>query len=75
MKLKSMGVKAGIADFFVMHAAHGYHGLWLEFKYGKGKQSEPQLAFEEMCKMKGYLYKLPYSAEEAIKIVTEYFRE
>ena len=75
MKLKNMGVKAGIADYFIMHSAYGYHGLWIEMKHGKGKQSEAQLAFEEMCKMKGYLYLVINSIEDAIKTVQGYFGE
>jgi hypothetical protein len=73
VKLKNMGVKAGLGDFFLMHANKKYHGLWCEFKYGKGRQSPAQKEFEKRCLIEGYLYKVVYSAEEAIEIVKEYF--
>jgi hypothetical protein len=75
MKLKNMGVKAGIADYFIMHAAHGYHGMWIEMKYGSGKQSKAQREFEETCKNQGYLYLVINSIEDAIKTVQGYFGE
>jgi len=75
MKLKNMGVKAGIADYFVMHSAHGYHGMWIEMKHGRGTQSPMQRQFQEICKSKGYLYLVINSLEDAIKTVQGYFGE
>jgi hypothetical protein len=70
-----MGVKAGLGDFFVMHANKKYHGLWIEFKHGKGKQSPHQDEFQNVCLVQDYKYIVVYSASEAIKEVKQYFEE
>ena len=35
--LKRQGVKAGVPDLFLPVAKNGYHGLFIEMKYGKIK--------------------------------------
>ena len=31
-KLKRMGVRKGVSDFFLAYSINGYHGMWLELK-------------------------------------------
>jgi hypothetical protein len=37
--LKAEGVRAGVADLFLMEASGEFHGLWIEVKLPKGRQS------------------------------------
>jgi hypothetical protein len=39
LKLKKMGVKAGVSDLFLAYPNPNYHGLWIELKSEKGKIS------------------------------------
>jgi hypothetical protein len=71
-KLKKMGAKSGVADIFLMVPNRQFHGLWLEFKSEKGKQSPEQKEFEKTALSRGYQYKIAKSLDDAIKIVTEY---
>ncbi len=54
-KLKKMGVKKGVSDFFLGIGKHGFHGLWIELKVGNGKLSKEQIAFIERKIKRGYL--------------------
>lgn len=40
--LKRQGVKAGVPDIFLPVARGGYHGLYIELKFGKNKTSKNQ---------------------------------
>ena len=40
--MKRTGVKAGVPDLCVPVAKKGYHGLYIEMKYGKNKPTEAQ---------------------------------
>ena len=40
--LKAEGTVSGVADLQILKAKKGYNGLFIEMKYGKGKQSENQ---------------------------------
>lgn len=71
-RLKAEGVKAGVADVFVSIASGEHHGLYIEFKYGKNKQTLKQKEFETNVKAQGYEYKVCYSVDEAIEVLNEY---
>ena len=43
--LKRMGVKKGVADFFLALPQEEFHGLWIELKAGKGRLSKEQEQF------------------------------
>lgn len=36
------GLRAGVPDLFLPVAMYGYHGLWIELKVGRNKQTEAQ---------------------------------
>lgn len=52
--LKRMGVKKGVADFFLAVPFKGKAGLWIELKVGKGKLSSEQIRFLERKIIRGY---------------------
>jgi len=72
INFKRMGVKPGIADYFLMISNKSYHGLWLEMKYGDNKLTENQIEFRDLAITRGYDYKIAYTCEEAIDIITHY---
>ena len=72
--LKKMGVRAGVADIFVMIPAGKYHGLWIEMKVLPNKPTESQLTFLEHAKSKGYKTSICYSCDEAIYTLKKYLK-
>jgi hypothetical protein len=54
--LKAEGVRAGVADLFLMEASGEFHGLWIEVKLPKGRQSDKQKEFEKIATERGYKY-------------------
>lgn len=54
-KLKRMGVKRGVSDFFVCCPRGGFAGLWIELKAGDGKPTKEQLDFINLMGSQGYL--------------------
>jgi len=71
-KMAAEGVKAGIWDVFVPIPSNGYHGLFIEMKFGRNKLTELQQEFFDYATQQGYCCKVAYSAEEAIEIIDEY---
>lgn len=78
--LKAEGVTAGVADLFIMAPGLSdkgqeidvFYGLFIEMKYGVGKQSPEQKAFQKHCERKGYKYVVCRTIEEFINEVTNY---
>jgi hypothetical protein len=52
--LKRMGVKKGVADFFLALPKNGKAGLWIELKVGKNKPTKEQSAFLARKIARGY---------------------
>jgi hypothetical protein len=52
--LKRMGVKKGVADFFLALPNNGKAGLWIELKVGEGRLSEEQKRFLARKLINGY---------------------
>ena len=71
-KLYAEGVRAGIWDIMLPIPSGGYHGLFIEMKFGHNKLTELQEQFGVFATGQGYLCKVAYSAEEAIEIIDEY---
>lgn len=70
--LKRQGVKAGVPDLELPVALNGYHGLFIEMKYGKNKTTEKQDWWLERLTKQGYKTAVCYGADEAIEILKEY---
>ena len=73
--LKAEGTVSGVADLQIMKAKHGYNGLFIEMKYGKGKQSENQINFQKKCKEENYKYEVCNSFDSFKNICKDYLRE
>jgi hypothetical protein len=72
-KLKKMGVKKGVSDFFFACPKGEYHGLWLELKAGKNKATKEQQDFINLMTSVGYLAVCVTGCDTAISFIKEYF--
>lgn len=72
MKMKAEGVKAGIPDIFLPVAKQGFHGLFIEMKYGKNKTSENQKLWIENLKEQHYRVEVCYGSREAQNVLIDY---
>lgn len=72
--LKRQGVKRGVPDLCIPVARKGYHGLYIEMKYGKNKTSAEQDLWIELLNRNGYLATVCWGADAAIKVIDDYLR-
>lgn len=70
--LKRQGVKAGVPDLCLPVARKGFHGLYIEMKYGRNKTTENQKEWLEELGIQGYCTAVCYGMEEAQKVLLEY---
>lgn len=73
--LKNSGLKAGVSDIFLPIASSGYHGMFIEMKYGDNKPSQAQKEFIKDMKIEGYKCIVCYSASEALDSIIKYIKE
>lgn len=74
VKLKQMGVKAGVSDLCLPYPKGLYCGLYIEMKFGDNRQQETQKEFLADMAAAGHFVATCYSAEEAIKVIEEYLK-
>lgn len=72
VKLKQMGVKAGVSDLCLPYPKGIYCGLYIEIKFGNNRQQDTQKEFLADMAAAGHFVATCYSAEEAVGIITEY---
>ena len=72
--LKRQGVKAGVPDLCLPVPKNGYHGLYIEMKYGKNKTTEKQKEWLKKLAEQGYYTAVCYGAEEAEKTIAGYLQ-
>ena len=72
-KLKKEGVRSGVADLFLMIPSTNmddfHHGVFIELKVGRNKQTETQKEFETLAISKGYKYYLCRSLDEFMGVI------
>ena len=73
-RMKRMGLRSGLPDLLVPLARGGYHGLFIEMKYGKNKTTKEQKEWLERLSAEGYACAVCYNAAEAIKTIERYNR-
>ncbi|MCI8483474.1 MAG: VRR-NUC domain-containing protein [Lachnospiraceae bacterium] len=72
VKLRQMGVRAGVSDLCLPYPHGIYHGLYIEMKYGNGRKQDSQKEFLEDMKAAGHFVCTCYSAETAVRVLQEY---
>lgn len=63
-RMKGEGVTAGVADLLLLVPGNGYHGLAIEMKAGKNKQTEKQIEWQKAVEAQGYRYIVCRSFDE-----------
>lgn len=72
VKLKQMGVKAGVSDLCLPYPKGIYCGLYIEMKYGNNRRQETQKDFLADMAAAGHFVVTCYSAEDAMRVITQY---
>lgn len=72
VKLKQMGVKAGVSDLCLPYPKGIYCGLYIEMKFGDNRQQASQKEFLKDMAEAGHFVATCYSAEEAIEVIKKY---
>lgn len=70
--MKAEGVVAGVSDLLLLIPNNGYHGLCIEMKTEKGRQSEHQKTFQEEAEYNGYKYIVCRSFKEFASEIYRY---
>ncbi len=70
----AQGMLSGVPDLFLPVPKNGYHGLFIEMKYGSNKVTENQEKFLQNAANAGYAVSVCYSANEAIKRIEDYYQ-
>lgn len=73
--LKKMGVKRGVADFFLALPINGKAGLWIELKVGKNKPSKEQQAFLDRKAQRGYECACVWGTDAAREVIKTYLKD
>ena len=73
--MKAEGVTAGVADILFLVASHGYHGLAIEMKTEKGRQSPEQKQWQKKVERQGYRYTVIRSLDDFIETVNAYLHQ
>lgn len=69
---RQMGVKSGVPDLFYPVPLHGYHGMFIEMKAGRGRTSKDQDRWIKVLEAFGYKCVVAHGWEEAKKALEEY---
>lgn len=72
VKLKQMGVVAGVPDLHLPVPKGIYNGLYIEMKHGEGRLEKEQRTFLKAAAEYGNYCVVCYGAEEAIGIIKDY---
>lgn len=72
---RSMGVFHGVSDTLLLIPRNGFHGLAIEYKDEKGKQSVHQVAWQRQIERQGYVYKVCRSLDQFKTIIKDYLNE
>ena len=70
--LKRQGVKAGVPDLCLPVARGGYHGLYIEMKFGSNKTSGNQDNWLKALRVQDYCAVVCYGWQEAAETVIKY---
>lgn len=72
IKLKQMGVKAGVSDLCLPYPKGIYCGLYIEMKYDKGRHQPSQKEFLTDMASAGHYVATCYTAQDAVEVIQKY---
>ena len=72
VRMKREGVISGVPDLFLSLPRNGFHGMYIEMKYGKGKLSANQEAFIAEVSKHNYKVEVINSLDKFVREVTQY---
>lgn len=70
--MQGEGVLPGVPDLCIPVARCGYHGLYIEMKYGKNRLSDNQTEIIAKLTTEGYKCEVCYTLEEFMNVVNSY---
>lgn len=73
--LKRMGVKRGVADFFLALPLNEKAGLWIELKVNKNKATTEQVNFLTRKHERGYEAKVVWGFDQTREVILDYLKE
>ena len=72
--LKAAGLKKGVPDIALPVARYGYHGLYIELKFGENVPTKEQREYMSRLQQEGYKTAVAYGFEQAREIIRHYLR-
>lgn len=70
--LKAAGMRKGVPDIVLPAARKGFHGLYIEMKFGKNKPTKDQAEFMAALEKQGYKTAVAYGFTQAREIIRGY---
>lgn len=74
IKLKQMGVRAGVSDLCLPYPRGIYCGLYIEMKYGDNRLQNTQKEFLKDMSEAGHFVATCYTAKAAVDILEKYMK-
>jgi hypothetical protein len=72
VRLRDEGVKPGVPDVCLPVARQGWHGLFIELKYGRNKTTDKQNEWLDRLMEQGYLAVVVWGWNEAVAVIEAY---
>ncbi len=73
-RLKAAGMRAGVPDLCLPVPRGGYHGLYIEMKYGKNNPTQAQNEWLDALREQGYFTAVCYGFYETVNIIRQYLQ-
>ncbi|MCD8204607.1 MAG: VRR-NUC domain-containing protein [Coprobacillus sp.] len=73
-RLKDEGMVAGVADLLLLVPNQHYHGLCIEMKTAKGRQSPSQKDWQRRVEGRGYHYIVVRGLDDFVDAIEEYVK-
>ena len=73
-RLKAAGMRAGVPDLCLPVPRGGYHGLYIEMKYGKNKPTQAQNEWLNALREQGYFTAVCYGFYETVNTIRQYLQ-
>lgn len=70
--MKQTGTSCGAADLFLSVPNSEHKGLYIELKFGKGRQAETQKQFQILVERQGYRYEVINDINKFINLIIKY---